>query len=131
MATTTTTLDKLREQRLAATRGIIVEHMRARKLASVSIAYDGCNGEAKIKPVEARDSKGQLVDITRIPFDHRRHPTLDRYLQEYAWDVLDTMPGFEASSGGYGTIQLEAVDGTGRLTHTKRVVEDRTTQTDL
>jgi hypothetical protein len=123
----------------ASAKRVILKVLRARAIATVTIAYDGEGDTGQIGDILACDAKQQPVDIegpVRLPLypgiPAREYDSLRAALDDFAWDLLAHFhAGFEDNDGGYGTITIDVPGRLIKLDHDDRIIDTINTLTEV
>ena len=127
---------KRRAKRLAAAKPHLLAALKAERIRSVTVEYDGSCDEGQIGEVIAtgRNGKRVLLEATLLlNLDGvRRKHSLATAFELFTWEALAVHhAGFEINDGGYGALKIDVARGTVALDHNERFTDVTNTRTEV
>ena len=123
-------------KRLAAAKPHLLAALKAKRIASVTVEYDGSCDDGQIGEITATGRNGKpaalkgsiLLDLDG---DRCKHDLRDA-VEEFTWELLLAYhAGFEINDGGYGTLNIDVAKGTITLDHNDRFTDVTNTLTEV
>jgi hypothetical protein len=131
--------EQQRRQRLPAVKALLCEALKARRIATVSIEYDGEGDSGQVNDIQAFDRKRQPISLDQPvtlaihkPEEPTTYDTLYEALDDFAWTILEIYHGgFVNNDGGFGTIAIDANTAKVTIDHNDRITDVDNTVTEL
>jgi len=123
--------------RLPPAKAALLAGLKASRVATVTIEYDGEGDSGQIETIVARTARGKPATLRgSVTLDlhgqAREYKSLEEVLDEFAWAILRVYhDGFENNEGGFGTLTIDVAKGTITLDHNDRIIEVSNTETEL
>jgi hypothetical protein len=83
-------------------------------IAWVEVDYDGSCDEGNVEEIRYLDIDREELEL--------EEPNLDDIVEEYVYSLLPG--GWEIEEGGYGTVEIDVIEGKAHVTHSRRVIEE-------
>jgi len=127
---------KRQAKRLAAAKPRLLAALKAKRIASVTVEYDGSCDEGQIGEIAATGPNGKpaaLEGSVVLDLDGQRcKHGLSHAIEEFTWQLLLAYhAGFEINDGGYGTLTIDVAKGTIILDHNDRFIDATNTLTEV
>jgi hypothetical protein len=124
---------------IAHAKRAMLQALRKRGIATVSIEYDGEGDSGQIGDIRALDTKERPVATNqpvRLALYRHKQPndyaSLSEALDDFAWLLLGHFhDGFENNEGGYGTVEIDVAERSVILDHDDRVIDTINTRTEV
>ena len=115
--------------KLPAAKAALFAALKASRVVTVSIEYDGEGDSGQIETILPQNARGKPAKlrgsvVLDLHGQAKQHTSLEEALDAFAWAVLRAYhDGFENNGGGFGTIDIDVPKGTVTIDHNDRIVE--------
>jgi len=128
---------KRRRDKLSAAKAALVAALKASRVATVTIAYDGEGDSGQVNDIAATNARGKpvqlrgsvVLELDGVPCCYN---CLSEAIDAFTWEVLALYhDGFVNNEGGYGTLTIDVRKSKVTLDHNDRIIEVSNTLTEV